>query len=362
MNQEDHPSQDTPDTGRGSFSLWSGLRLMLIAAAVAIGCLLAWQLAHVLLLAFGAVLVAVLLRAITNLIAHHTPLGGRSALAVSTILVGLIIAGFITLLGAQIRMQFETLVESVPDLIQAVENTLGVSGLQEWLEQRVGGMAKNGAMLSNLANYSGAVITALTHILLVIFAGIYLAVNPGLYRRGATALLPQQRRDEADDALRATGTALKLWLIGKVFSMVLVGALTTAGLWIIGVPSALALGVIAGLLEFVPFVGPIISAVPAIALGLTDGTTTALLVLGLFVVIQQIEGNVITPLVQQRAVDLPPALTMFSILAFGVLFGPLGILMATPLAVVCYVFIKKLWIRDVLNDDTDVPGEDSSIV
>ncbi|WP_375262668.1 AI-2E family transporter [Palleronia sp.] len=333
---------------------------MLIAVAVVVGVLVAWQLAHVLLLAFGAVLFAVLLRALTNLITRYTPLGDRWALAISAAFVALLIAGFMTLLGAQIRAEFETLIEGIPDLIKAVEETLGVSGLREWVEDRVSGMAKDGDMVGSIAAYSGAFITGFTYVLLVVFSGLYLAADPQLYRRGLAALFPRQYRQSAEDALGATGNALTLWLIGKLVAMALVGALTTAGLWLIGVPSALALGFVAALLEFVPFVGPILAAAPAIALGLTEGPTTAVLVLGLYVVIQQVEGNLITPLVQQRAVDLPPALTMFAILAFGVLLGPLGILLATPLAVVCYVLVSKLWIRDVLKDSSKVPGEEGS--
>lgn len=110
----------------------------------------------------------------------------------------------------------------------------------------------------------------------------------------------------------------------------------------------MALGLIAALLEFVPFVGPVLASMPASALGLTEGPGTAALVLGLYVLVQQIEGNIITPLVQQRTVDLPPAVTIFAIVTFGVLVGPVGILFAVPLAVVSYVLIQKLWMQDVL--------------
>jgi predicted PurR-regulated permease PerM len=137
----------------------------------------------------------------------------------------------------------------------------------------------------------------------------------------------------------------------------MVGVLTTLGLWLLGIPSALALGLLAGVLEFVPFLGPILSAVPAVALALGEGMDTMLWVVGLYVAVQQIEGALITPLVQQHTVDLPPALTIFAIVAFGVLFGPLGILLATPLAVVVFVLVKKLWVREVLHENTELPGE-----
>ena len=140
--------------------------------------------------------------------------------------------------------------------------------------------------------------------------------------------------------------------------MVLVGLLTGIGLAIIGVPSAIGLGLIAGLFEFVPVFGPILAAVPALLMALSEGGTTALWTLLLFIVIQQLEGNVIQPLIQRRAVDLPPVLLLFSILVFGILFGALGVILAAPLAVLAFVFVKELYMRGVLGEETDVPGED----
>jgi predicted PurR-regulated permease PerM len=336
---------------------WSFLGYALIGGAVAVTLLLAWQLSHVLLLVFGAVLVAVVLRSLTDLIARYTPLKEGLALAASAALVAIVVITFLVLLGTQIRMQFETLVDGIPDLIETVEEVTGVSGVEDWLEERARGLIGGGGMIGNIAGYSGAILTGLAHVVLVVFAGLYLAVDPSLYRRGLVSLLPRKHRATADDALRATGRALRLWLMGQLVAMILVGVLTTLGLWLIGVPSALALGVIAALLEFVPFAGPVLASVPAIALGLSESATTGALVLALYLVIQQVEGNLITPLVHQRAVDLPPALTMFAILAFGVLFGPLGILLATPLAVVGYVLVSRLWIEEALEEQAHLPGE-----
>jgi predicted PurR-regulated permease PerM len=234
--------------------------------------------------------------------------------------------------------------------------------VQAWIEERAAGVIGGGEMIGSIAGYSGAVLTGLANAVLVIFAGLYLAVDPSLYRRGLVALLPPRHRATAEDALTSTGRALRLWLLGQLVAMILVGVLTTLGLWLIGVPSALALGVIAALLEFVPFAGPILASIPAIALGLSESVTTGALVLGLYLAIQQVEGNLITPIVHQRAVDLPPALTMFAILAFGVLFGPLGILLATPLAVVGYVLVNRLWIAEALDEPVDLPGEDDARV
>jgi predicted PurR-regulated permease PerM len=141
------------------------------------------------------------------------------------------------------------------------------------------------------------------------------------------------------------GSALRLWLVGQLFAMALVGILAGLGLWLLGIPSALALGLIAGLLEFVPVVGPIAAAVPAVLLAMLVGWEESLMVAGLYFAIQQVEGYVITPLVQQRAVDLPPALTLFSLIALGTVFGVPGVLLAAPMTVAIYVALKTLYLR-----------------
>ena len=123
------------------------------------------------------------------------------------------------------------------------------------------------------------------------------------------------------------------------------------------VPAALALALLAGLAQFVPLIGPIVAAIPALLIALAEGWQIALWTLLLYVAIQQVESNLITPLVQRQAVALPPAITLFAVVAFGVLFGPLGILFATPLAVVAFVAVKELWVRDTLGEPTEVPGE-----
>lgn len=141
--------------------------------------------------------------------------------------------------------------------------------------------------------------------------------------------------------------------------MLAVGVLTGLGLWALGVPAALGLAIIATLLDFVPLVGPIAAAVPAILLALTVDPRTGLLTTLLYLVVQQIEGNLLQPLVQQRAVELPPALLLFALIGAGLLFGVLGVLLAAPLTVVIFVLVKRLYVRETLGEDTDVPGEAS---
>jgi predicted PurR-regulated permease PerM len=192
---------------------------------------------------------------------------------------------------------------------------------------------------------------------LVIVGGIFLAVEPQIYRRGLEKLAPEPARSRIGQAMDDCWTALRLWLLARLATMALVGLITGIGLWLIGVPAALTLGLLAGLLDFIPFVGPIIAAIPAVLLALASDPTTALWVVGLYLLVQQIEGNVITPIFQRRAVELPPALLLFALVSCGLVFGIAGVIFAEPLTVVLYVLVKRLYVRDALHTPTSIPGE-----
>jgi predicted PurR-regulated permease PerM len=203
--------------------------------------------------------------------------------------------------------------------------------------------------------------SGLADALLILVGGVFLAASPRFYRVGAVKLVPSERRDQMWSALEASGTALQLWLKAQLLTMLLVGTVTGLGLWLIGVPSWFALALLAALLEFVPYVGPIAAAVPAILLAVAVDPQTALLTVGLYVLVQQLEGYVFSPLMQQWAVDLPGALLLFSLLACGTLFGAIGIIFAAPLTVVIFVMVKKLYVREALHTPTPIPGEEEEV-
>ena len=335
------------------------LRRVLIVGAVAALALVAWYLVDVLLLVFGAVLIAVLLRALADPIAHRTPLSETWALIPATLGILLVVGLAVWLLGAEVRAQVAELVERLPDAWRSFEERLGATDLGERIISRAQDAAPGGgSVVSGLAGVVTSFMGGLADFLLIVFGGLYLAVQPELYRRGILLLFPAGgSRERIAGTLDASGEALRLWLLGQLVSMTFLFVLTGLGLWAIGVPAALALALLAGLAQFVPLLGPIVAAVPALLIALSEGWQTALWTLLLYVAIQQVESNIITPLVQRQAVSLPPAVTLFAVVAFGLLFGPLGILFATPLAVVAMVAIKRLWVRDTLGESTELPGE-----
>jgi predicted PurR-regulated permease PerM len=193
--------------------------------------------------------------------------------------------------------------------------------------------------------------------LIIIVLAIYLAISPQLYIDGLIRLLPERRKDLGREVLAELAHALREWLIGRFASMFAVAILTGVGLWLIDLPSALALAVLAGLMSFVPYFGPIAATVPALLIALPGWPVEPLWVLLLYSGIQFIEGNLITPLVQRRMVSLPPVALLVAQLTIGYLFGLLGLLLATPLAVVIIVLVQILYIRNMLGDPIRVLGE-----
>lgn len=317
---------------------------------------LTWQLRFILLLAFGAVLLAIIISVAAGGLTKWLKLpSSLSYPLVVVLMLGIPIFAFWKF-GSDIAGQADQISDALPIALDRARNLLADAGLTQWAEKSMDELSSGSNMYSTL---TGALMTlgdALLNLVVVVVGGIFLAARPQLYRTGFLKLLPARSRDLADTNLTEMTSALGLWLKGRLVAMLLVGAITGLGLWLIGIPSYLALGLLAGLLEFIPFVGPIISSVPAVLLALLGGPSDALLVIGLYLLVQQLEGNLITPLVQQHAVDLPPAVLIFAVLIFGLLFGVLGVILAAPLTVVLFVTVKRLYVREFLQTYTPVPG------
>ncbi|ALK08450.1 AI-2E family transporter [Blastochloris viridis] len=330
----------------------------LAVLGVVVLALLLWQLADVLVLAFAAVVVATILRSFADGIERVLPVSAGWALVLAGAAVLGSAATFGVLLGAQLSGQFTTLFQQLPAQLDDLGRTIGIPNAAELIGREAAGFARRGNVVQEIAGYTSGLVGIIAGVMLVVVAGIYLAASPGLYARGALTLFPEPARQRLGVALDAAGRVLKLWFLGQLVSMLLVAILTAGGLYLLGVPSALALGLVAGLGEFVPVAGPILSAVPALLVAFSVDSGTALWVLVLFLVVQQIESNLILPLIQRETVNLPPALTLFALVAFGVLLGPLGVLFAAPLTAVAFVAVKQLYVRDVLEEATALPGED----
>ena len=305
-------------------------RVLIVVAIVAIALLL-WRLRNVALLAFAAILVAVILSALARGLCNRLSIPRSVALPLAVLLVVGLIAGTGMLFGAEIAAQAQQVSEMLPQAWQALQDYAASWGLGPQLEGALSQIGGPGAITSWLGGLAMTVGSGLADVLLIFVGGIYFAAQPDLYRTGMIKLAPEHARGLVATALDDTGKALRLWLGGQLVSMIIVGALTTLGLLWLGIPSALALGLLAGLFEFIPYIGPILAAVPAVLLALTISPELALWTILLYGVLQEIEGNIVYPIVQQRAVELPPALLLFTLVAAATLFGIAGIFIAAPL-------------------------------
>lgn len=319
----------------------------------------------VILLLFGAILLAIFLHGLANISRRYLRLSeGTSVLLVSAVLVVILVAA-VYLLAPSVSEQVTNLRADLP---KSFNNVVAYLSEKSWgkllLEQmptseEIIDKVNNSGFISRVGGYFSSTLTALTNIALMILLAIYLASEPKTYIKGFTKLFPQPRRKRVREILWEIGETLSWWLIGKGASMLFIGLVTWIGLSLIGVPLALTLGLIAGLLSFVPNFGPILSAVPAILLAFIDSPVSALYVLGLFVGVQLIESNLVTPLIERRTVELPPVLTIVSQLALAIIFGAVGLILATPILAVVMVLVQTLYIQDVLGEQSDNLPEDN---
>jgi predicted PurR-regulated permease PerM len=358
-----------------SASAWTSrdiLRAALIVTGVCVALAFLWVSRSVLVLAFLGVLFGITLSAAVTRLQRWGVPRGAGALLIVLVLLGVLV-GLGALTAPRIASQTEQLQQQLPDALDRIEG---------WVRERQGGLsallhseraagrepgpapadirhtlaqqlAKLGA---NFFTLFSSTLSLLAALLLITFVAVYIAIDPATYRRGIMHLVPHAGRPKAREVLDAMGVTLRRWLVAQLIAMAVIGALTTIALLLIGVRAAVALGIIAGLLEFVPYFGPILSAVPAIAMAFLDGPEKALWVLAAYTAIQQVENNALIPLLMKEGLDLPPVLTIVGQVALAAVFGFGGLLIAVPLLGAVMVPIKLLYVQDVVGDEVPVLG------
>ena len=341
------------ETGEARF-----VRRVLIVVAIAACVLLLWQLRQIVVLLFGAVMVATIFRAISDLLEKHLRLPERIAVLLSVLLIVAIIAGLVWSIGSQVGAQSQNLAETLPRAAKMIDDRLAAMGLGHPVVRWMNEIHSGGLIGGDLKGVLSSLTLSAASFLIVFFGGIFLAAEPRLYGIGLLKLIPPSRRRLVAEAMQESDRALRLWLKGQLGAMILIFLLTWLGLWMLGVPSAMLLALISGMLEFIPYAGAITSSIPAIMVALVQSPELALWVVGLYVLVHHVEAYLIQPVIQQFAVYIPAVITLFALLAFGLLFGFIGILLAAPLAVVSYVLVKRLYVIEALDTPTPIPGEE----
>lgn len=316
--------------------------------------LLAWMIRDVLLLGFAGILLGLVFRAPAEWLAARTPLPhGVAVVAVILAMFGILAAVF-ALRGAEIRNQANQLRERIPRAAEQLQARLERTEIGREVVRNVPEPAE---LLPDSAGAvqraTGAVtrtFAVLANILIVLFLGVVFALTPRVYTDNALRLVPVRKRPRAEALVAELGHTLRWWLLGRLISMSAIGVLTWIGLSVLDVPLAFVLALIAALLSFVPNIGPVVSAAPAVLLGLVESPEKAIMVALLYLGVQAIESWLLDPVIDRKTIYLPPALTVLAQLAMAVIAGLVGVALATPLAAVVAVTTRKLYVEGVLGD------------
>jgi predicted PurR-regulated permease PerM len=315
-----------------------------IVALLVVGILIVRVAFNVLLMALAGSLIAVYFHGLGDLIQKKTKLSRRFAMIISVAGTFVIIGLLLWFIGAKIQSQVTQLNNNLPHNISTAKAKLSQSALGQKLLDFTSG--DNSQKLAATAQtFFSTSFGVLGDLYITLFLGIFFTASPSLYKNGILILIPENKKQLASDITDRISIALKGWLKGMLLSMVLITILITIGLSIMGIPAALVLGLITGILEIVPNFGPLIAMIPGVLLALTVGVNTGIIVALLYIVSQTIVANIVTPLIQKKMINLPPALTLISQLIMGTLSGALGIILAVPLLAILVILIDELYVK-----------------
>ena len=342
--------------------------------------------AEIFLLLFLAILFSFYLGAIADAIHRRTQISRRAAVALAVLASLGALVGFLWLIVPPVVSQTQALLKVLPDYILNLENGIDQAIARDPALRAVWRPGEHRVLLAvyeQISVYFADVVPKLfgalgftLEVVSVAIMGIYLTIHPGLYREFLIALFPPLHRDLVRDVLADLSRTLRAWIVGQIASMFLLGALTAVGLWILDVPYWLTFGIFTGIVAIVPFFGSLVSTLlpAAFVLGGVGGPGRALAIIGLGVGVHLVEGNLVAPLIMQRQVNLPPVMTMMSVLIMGSLLGPVGLLVAVPSLVVLDVIIRRILLnriyegqgfRKLVRDSAlvvKVPASDTEVI
>ncbi|MBV8737533.1 MAG: AI-2E family transporter [Alphaproteobacteria bacterium] len=338
---------------------------------IALGLVLAWLAINVLLVIFAGILLAIFLRGLADVVQRlshkfglHLPIGWALLIAIVGILI--ILAAISWFFNDQIDSQIAQLSQDLPRAFHNFEDKIrqfywGRLILNEISPAKIANTTNAGNIAGTVAStvFGVAHVTVEIAAALVIFffIGLYGAIEPDLYARGAISLVPPTKRPRARYILEQTANTLWYWEMGRLFSMTVIGVVTGIGLWLLGVPVPGALGLLAGILTFVPYAGTVISAIPAALLAFTIGSELALYTVLLYVGAHTLEGYILVPLVQKRAAHLPPALTLSAQAILSVIVGIAGLALATPITAAAVVLTRMVYVEGMLDASTEAAAD-----
>ena len=331
-------------------------RSLLRVGLVMVLVLLAWWLVDVLLLTFAGVLIAVLLRAPADWLSRPAGMSPRLASAIVLGVLSAALGGAVWGIAPEVGRQFDELIAQMPGAMRELTGSLEQHGWGRWLVargQNTGEMLARPEAMQGAGRALSTTFGAVTSLFVVAVVGLWVTLQPRVYIDNGVRLFPPPMRPRVLALASECGQALQRWLLGCLVSLLIVSVATWLGLWLLGVPLALLLGLFAGSMVFIPNFGPLLSAIPALLLALMQGPMTVLWVAVLYVGVQIVDNTITTPLIQRQAVSLPPALMMFGQTAMGVLAGGLGVIIAVPAMAIALILVRRLHVDPL--EDPDAP-------
>jgi len=329
-------------------------RVWIAASIVALFVILLWIIKvtfNVFLLILAAALIALFFRGLSGLIHRKTKISDKLSLAIAIIGSLLLMALFFWFAGNRVQQQVAELTKTLPQTIDHFKSQLNQSALGQQVVEKISSQ-NMGKASPAIQSFFKSTFGVLGDIYVVLFLGIFLTVSPKTYVDGFIKLIPTNAKAKTKEVINNVGSTLTKWLKGQLLAMLIVAVLTAIGLTIVGIPMAFALALIAGLLNFIPNFGPLIAMIPAVLVALMQGVNSALIVAGLYIFIQMIESNLITPQIQKKMISMPPALIIIAQLFMGVLTGGLGLILATPLTAILMVVVQETYVK---NQDAPIP-------
>ena len=342
-------------------------RVLIVVAIVTATILILWFIGSaisVILVAFAAILVTVFFDAIARLIYPRVPLSMGWCRGIAVVAFLVVVGGASWALSPYVTSQADQLTEQLPSSLKEAEQQVkklpGGPRVVQFVKQE--NFTKD--LQKNAQRFFSAIFGAfgvLGNMYVILFMGFLILAGPQVYVEGILHLIPKDRRERGEEVLNTLGQTLRSWLSGKLLSMLIVAVLTWIGLWILGIPLALILGITAGLLAFVPNFGPLVALLFGTLFAATQGLDKMLWTAAIYILVQVVESNLITPVIQRQKVSLPMAMIVFAQLVLGVYTGVLGLVLATPIFAIVMMLIKMLYVEDVLDDHENMLAPEQAV-
>ncbi|WP_454802260.1 AI-2E family transporter [Mucilaginibacter phyllosphaerae] len=323
-----------------------------IVALLVVSVLIARVAFNVLLMVLAGSLIAVYFHGLGDIIERRTKWNRKICMTISVAGSFMILGALLWFMGTTIQGQIAVLNESLPGIVNNFKVKLGSSPLgAKVLEYFTGDNTDK--LFATAQSFFSTSFGVLGNIYIILFLGIFFTTHPSLYKDGIIMLFPKNNKPLAKKVIERISLALKGWLKGMMLSMVLITIMLTTGLSIIGIPVALVLALITGLLKLVPNFGSLAAMIPGVLLALTKDLNTAIITALLYMVSQTIVSNIVTPLIQKKMINIPPALTIISQVIMGVVSGVLGIILAVPLLSILIILIDEIYVKKINPEESD---------